>query len=323
MRRFIIKSLVFVSLLWVGSYILSRTLDRQFVQARSNKQLWVLSQQNRSVDYAVAGSSRAHNNIDTATLAVKTGTRAINIAYEGNSIMDMYLTLHLFLNHGNKVENLLLQVDGTDLDYSHKFLTYMYLPYLADAEVGSTVREMIGLKRYAPMKIFPLAKYWEYNNFYDWELWRQAMSGATDYDQSGGSELLYDNSYHEFPAVIHEPEFKVDSRSRQYLDQILQLTRSHGIRVTIFSAPMYHRDQAFRKYDETARSYIARYCEEQEIPYLDFTEAEFDRAEFRDYGHLNGGGALRFTAMLADSLRGQTNNGTDIRKEKQLLGILD
>jgi hypothetical protein len=312
MRPFIIKSVLFFSLFWVGSYILAKTLDRQFAQDRSNKQLWVLSQHNRSVDYAVAGSSRAQNNIDTATLEGKTGRPAVNIAYEGNSIMDMYLTLHLFLNHGNQVGNLLLQLDGTDLDYSHEFLTYMYLPYLTDPEVRSTVREMRGFKGYAPMRIFPLAKYWEYNNFYDWELLRQARSGATVYDKSGGSELLYDDRYHEFPAITNEPEFKVNSRSRRYLDRIVQLTKSHGIGLTIFSAPMYHRDQTFKKYDEASRKYLATYCEEQRIPYLDFTNANFDRSEFRDYGHLNGAGALRFTEMLGASFVGQ-GNGSDIR----------
>src|SRR6266404_1208251 len=312
MKRFIIKSVLFVSLLWVGCYILARALDRQFARDRSNKQLWVLSQHNRSVDYAVTGSSRAQNNIDTATLERKLGRPALNIAYEGNSIIDMYLTLHLFLNHGNQVRNLLLQLDGSDLDYSHEFLTYMYLPYLTDAEVRSTVREMIGFKRYVPVRIFPLAKYWEYNNFYDWELLRQARSGATVYDKSGGSELLYDDSYHEFPAITNEPEFKVNSRSRRYLDRIVQLTRSHGIGLMIFSAPMYHRDQTFKKYDEASREYIVGYCQEQNIRYLDFTNANFNRSEFRDYGHLNSGGALRFTGMLADSLLGQVN-GSDIR----------
>ncbi len=124
--------------------------------------------------------------------------------------------------------------------------------------------------------------------------------------------MLYDDSYHEFPALTNEPEFKVNSRSRRYLDRIVQLTKSHGIGLMIFSAPMYHRDQTFKKYDEASREYIVRYCEEQKIRYLDFSNANFDRSEFRDYGHLNSGGALRFTGMLADSLLGQVN-GSDIR----------
>lgn len=301
MRLLIVKSVIFLLILWIASYVLARTLDAAFGQDRSNKEMWTLSQHGLSVDYAVAGSSRAFNNIDATTLLRKTGRPAINIAYGGQSIMDMYLTLHLFLAHENRTRNVLLQIDGGDLDYSHKFMAYLYSPYMADPEVAETVREVGGLKRYVAIKAFPLAKYWEYNDFYNFEHLQQARSGMSSYDKNNGSELLYDDSYHVFPAISDDPAFVVDLRSRKYLDQIVQLTRSHGINLTVFSAPMYHRD-VFKKYDEASRAYIARYCQERGILYLDFTDANFDRAEFRDYGHLNGRGALRFTRMLADSL---------------------
>jgi hypothetical protein len=301
MRRFIVKSAIFFLILWIGSYVLARTLDAVFRQDRSNKEMWSLSQHGLSVDYAVAGSSRAFNNIDAATLLRKTGRPAINIADAGQSMADIYLTLHLFLVHENRIRNLLLQIDGGDLDYSHEFMTYLYLPYMADPEVAKTVREVGGLKRYVSVETFPLAKYWEYNNFYNLEHLQQARSGTSGYDKSAGSELLYDENYHEFPVISDDPDFVVNLRSRKYLDQIVQLSRSHGINLTVFSAPMYHRD-VFKKYDAASRAYIARYCQERGILYLDFTDASFDRAEFRDYGHLNGRGALRFTQMLADSL---------------------
>jgi len=76
----------------------------------------------------------------------------------------------------------------------------------------------------------------------------------------------------------------------------------------MFSAPVYHHNGMFKKYDEASREYIARYCQERGIPYLDFSDAKFDPSEFRDYGHLNGRGALRFTAILADSLLTLSNN---------------
>jgi hypothetical protein len=308
LKLFIVKSLIFVSIFWVASYVLAKTLDAAFRQDRSDKQSWVFSQHNLSVDYAVAGSSRAFNNVDATTLLKRTGRPAINIGNAGQSIMDMYLTLHLFLAHENRIENLLLQIDGADLDYSHKFLPHTYLPYMSYPEVAATVREVGGLKRYVAMKAFPLGEYWEYNDFYNLEHLQRARSGVSTYDKNAGSDLLYDDTYHALPSIPDEPAFVVDLRSRRYLDRIVQLVENHGIKLTIFSAPMYHHDQLFKKYDEAARAYIVRYCQERGIPYLDFTDAKFDRTEFRDHGHLNSVGALRFTAMLADSLMDGSQN---------------
>ncbi len=301
-KIFFIKLVALVLSLWIASQILARTLDKVFVKDRSQKELWTLSQHDLSVGYVVAGDSRAFNTIDARTLEIRTGQPSINVGFGGQGAIEMYLTLYLFLQHENHVRNVILQIDGADLDDSLKFQTYLYMPYMADPEVAATVRDVLGLKRYAVLKAFPLAKYWEYNNFYGLERLQNSRSALSPYDQSAGSELLYDENYHEFPGTPTDPNFVIDSRSRGYLDRIVQLTRSRGVNLTMFSSPVYHHNGMFLKYDEAFRSYMARYCQERGIPYLDFSDAKFDPSEFRDYGHLNGRGALRFTAMLADSL---------------------
>ena len=302
MKLFFVKLAIFVMSLWIASHVLARTLDGIFVRDRSHKEMWTLSQHDLSVGYVVAGDSRAFNTIDARTLEVRTGQPSINIGFGGQGTIETYLTLYLFLQHENHVRNVILQIDGADLDDSLKFQAYLYMPYLADREVAATVRDVVGLKRYAALKAFPLAKYWEYNNFYGLDRLQQARSGLSAYDQTAGSELLYDESYHEFPGTPSDPSFVVDLRSRRYLDRIVQLTRSGGVSLTMFSSPVYHHNGMFAKYDEAARAYITRYCQERGIPYLDFSDAKFDPGEFRDYGHLNGRGALRFTEMLGDSL---------------------
>jgi hypothetical protein len=293
---------MFLLILWVASYVLATALDRTVRQDRSNKLFWSLSRHDLSFDYVVAGASRAYNNIDVVILEARTGRTAINLALGGQSIMDMYLTLHLFLLNRNDFHHLLLQLDGSDLDYSHKFLTHLFVPYMADREVAATLRDLSGAEHYYFTKVFPLAKYAEYNDFYTLRFLMQSRAKKSPYDKSAGSELLFDDSYHSFPAVEGEPEFKVDARSLHYLDRIVGLTRSRGIGLTVFSAPTYHHERVFEMYDQSSRSYISEYCREHEIPYFDFTDAPFDESEFRDYGHLNGRGAVRFTTMLAESL---------------------
>jgi hypothetical protein len=314
MKLFFLKSAVFVISLWIGSSVLARTLDGIFVKDRSHKEGWTLSQHDLSLGYVVAGDSRAFNNIDARTLEIRTGQPAINVGFGGQGTIETYLTLYLFLQHENHPRNVILQIDGADLDDSLKFQAHLYMPYLADREVAATVRDVVGFKRYAVLKAFPLAKYWEYNNFYGLELLQQARSGMSPYDQSAGSELLYDENYHVFPGTPSDPTFVMDSRSHRYLDRIVQLTRNRDVNLTMFSAPVYHHNGMFKKYDEASRAYIARYCQERGIRYLDFSEADFDPSEFRDYGHLNGRGALRFTAMLADSLT-KGSQGTSSRSD--------
>jgi len=303
-KLFFIKLAFFVISLWFASQVLARTLDRVFSKDRSYKEMWSLSQHDLSVGYAIAGDSRAFNTVDARTLETRTGQPSINVGFEGQGIIEMYLTLYLFLQHENHPRNVVLQIDGADLDESLKFKTHLYMPYMADPEVAATVREVVGLKRYAVLKAFPLAKYWEYNNFYNLDRLQHARAGLSPYDHNGGSELLYDESYHEFPGTPNDPNFIVALRSRRYLDRIVELTHSRGVNLIMFSSPVYHHNGMFKNYDEAARAYIARYCQERGITFLDFSDADFEPREFRDYGHLNGRGALRFTAMLADSLTG-------------------
>ncbi len=302
MKNLIAKFVTFVLILWTASLVLASALDRAFVKDRSHKQLWTLSHRSRSFGYVIAGDSRTFNTIDAKTLETRTGQPAINIGFGGQGVVEAYLTLYLFLQHANETRNVLLQIDGADLDDNLKFQTYLYMPYLGDPEVAATVRDVVGLKRYAALRAFPLAKYWEYNNFYGLERLQNARSGFSPYDQTGGSELLFDENYHVFPGTPTDPGFVVDARAKRYLDRLVQLTRSRGIKLTMFSAPVYHQNGMYKNYDKAARAYVVAYCREQNIPYLDFSDADFSPKEFRDYGHLNGRGALRFTAMLADSL---------------------
>jgi hypothetical protein len=306
MKRFFAKLIVFVLILWGVSYLISRVLDSKFRQDRSTKEAWTLSQHNRSFSYAVAGSSRAFNHIDVGTLQERTGRSAINIAYGGQNIIDVYVTLHLFLAHENQIGTVLLQLDGSDLNNSREFMTRLYVPYANDSEVARVEREVLGWKRYLVMKVCPLAKYWEYNNIYSWAELQNARSGVSKYDDTGGSELLFDESYHDFPTNPGDPELVLDTRSCEYLDRIVDLARSRGIKLLFFTAPAYHPN-TFKKYDEATRTYITRYCETRGIPYLDFSKASFSQSEFRDHSHLNGRGALRFTAMLADSINQRTS----------------
>ena len=302
MKPFALKALIFVVSFWLGCFVVNRVLNRAFIQDRSHKQMWSLSLRDLSMDYAIVGSSRALNNVDALALSSKTGSHVVNLGCGGQSIMDMYLTLYLFLKHNNRVHDVLLQVDGTDVDYSHQFMSYIYVPYLSDAQVAATESEMGGFKRRIARTVCPLSAYWEYNDFYDLQRLRQIRSEKSEYDATQGSQLLYDDSYNVFPVIEEQPRFVADARSVKYLERLMKLAVDHGVRVTVFSAPQYHRDPIFRRYDNDARSYIAQFCRDHGVRYLDFTEAQFDSSEFRDYGHLNGRGAERFSLMLSDSL---------------------
>ena len=302
MRGFVLRACVFLALLWIGSFVASSVLDHVFQRGRVQKEFWSLSRHGLAVDYVIAGSSRAFHNVDIRTFEERKGLTAINLGFDGQSTMDMYLTLHLFLAHQNRVKHLLLQIDGWDLSGTHNFLSYFYLPYEGDEEVSTTLKRFTRPEHRVMGMMFPLTRYSEYNTFYVPAFLREVKAGRSAYDETGGSELLFDSGYHEFPAVEQEPVFAADARPRRYLDRIMEMAKAEGIDVTIFSAPVYHGDPIFKKYDQDARRYIDSYCQEHGAAYADFTDAEFDRLEFRDYSHLNGRGALRFTRMLADSL---------------------
>lgn len=307
MKIVILKSLLFVLLFWMLSFAGTKMLNHVFIRDRVHKEMWNMSQTERSVGYAVLGSSRAFNNVDAITLQKKVEADVINLGCGGYSLLDMYLSLHIFLKR-NHAKTVLLQIDGSDLDYSHKFMAQVYLPYMSDPVVTATVNESAGFRRVLANAACPLSRYWEYNDFYNWQRLEELRTISSPYDATQGSQLLYDDSYRVFPKIVEEPRFRVDQRSREYLERIVQLAQQQGIQLIMFSAPEYHRDEVFRNYDQAARAYIVEYCESHRIPYLDFSDANFDVMEFRDYGHLNSKGALRFTDVLAASVRRESAN---------------
>jgi len=301
LKRFVFRLASFLLPLWGGSFLIAKELDNYFKVNHTHKQLWSLAQHNQSVDYAVVGSSRAFHNIDIPTLEKRVGGKAINLGYDGQSITDIYLTLHIFLTHQNQARTVVMQLDGWDLSNAHKFLDYLYLPYAADDRVSATVAAFRPVKHNLFMRVLPLAKYAEYNEFYIPTILREARSNHSTYDENGGSELLFDDSYHVTSAAQSEAQFSVDVGARYYLDQIVELVRSRETKLIVFSAPVY-RDPASHKYVHDSRSFIASYCEERGITYVDLMDADFARSEFRDSNHMNAEGALRLTEMLGDRL---------------------
>src|SRR3954467_640524 len=157
MKTFLVKLITFGLILWITSFVLARALDRSVVKDRTQKQMWTLSQQGRSFGYVVAGDSRTFNTIDPKTLEAHTGQSTINIGFGGQGIIESYLTVYLFLQNRNQTRNVVLQIDGSDLDGSLKFQTHLYVPHLADPEVANVVRDVIGSKKYSVLRIFPLA----------------------------------------------------------------------------------------------------------------------------------------------------------------------
>jgi hypothetical protein len=301
LKRFVFRLAIFLLPLWGGSFLIARKLDYYFKINHTHKQLWSLAQHNQSVDYAVLGSSRAFHNIDIPTLEKRVGGKAINLGYDGQSIIDIYLTLHIFLSHQNQARTVVMQLDGWDLSYTHKFLDYLYLPYTADDRVSATLAAFRPAKNNLLTRAIPIAKYAEYNEFYIPTILREARSNHSMYDENGGSELLFDDTYHVSSAARSEPQFSLDLRAEYYLEQIVELAKARGIKLVIFSAPVY-RDPVSEKYMHDSRSYISSYCQTHEIPYLDLMDADFALSDFRDNNHLNAHGASRLTEMLGDRL---------------------
>lgn len=105
-------------------------------------------------------------------------------------------------------------------------------------------------------------------------------------------------------------EERVQDCWRDYLHRIISYCKEHGIRLTLFSAPIqdYHIS-AMGNYD----SYIALLKQELEgtgVEYYDFNlcrEQMFsnDEALYRDYGHLNKKGADLFSEVFAEFFTGK------------------
>jgi len=275
------------------------------------KPFWIMNQRSRSYDFAVIGSSRAENCTDVQTIGAETGKRGVNMGVQGACFADNLIMLRRFLQNGNRVRLLLIEVDEYALDSRDSFLdpfkVHFYLPYLNDPWVSEVVRDNVPARRFYLWRYLPPTKYVEYNTMYlTYGLQYLLGKKSFDYEKTNGTQL----EMNEVPFVFDGTKARtrrkvVDAKDLKYLNQLVDYATSKGMGVMLYTAPQFHRQLAFLPNRGEFLQRVGALCQSRKIRHVNY-EGEAvcrDSAMFADASHLNSKGAVLFSRKLATVVR--------------------
>ncbi len=301
MKKFLQKSFIFSLILLIA--VLASSALFSFVAKKNNQEkvFWIQSKKDESYKFAFLGSSRVLNMVDVDYLESVWGGQGINLGTAGSGLADNYLTLYLFLKHGNKIDNLLLQVDEQSLNpsqgFGYPFHENWYFDLLGDKPADETYADQSGKIKYLTWKYLPPIRYIEFNNPYK-GLLVGLFDKKIDYDKSGGSELLekkYIEKWNIRPKV-----WQVEDDGKEYFEKIIQLSRENNINLIIYTAP-YPTERNYNDSYKEIASYIKSVTSKNGLPYLDLRDIPLskERKLFRNLEHLDKEGTAIFCQQLS------------------------
>jgi len=310
--RIFLKILLFLSI----SYLALFPVDWMFAQKAKDihidKPSYIISCKNLSFTYIVGGSSRTQNNFNTNLFVSLTVSKGFNIGYGGTALCQNYLTLYLFLKHGNKTKNYIQQVEDAffidpKLGFTYPFNDYFFIPYMGEEQVDDCFKKSVPLIKYYMWKYVPMAKYAEFNNYYQLKsLFFKQQIDSSFFKYKGYNKLVLKHKPG-FPLPKYFPnkkELPVDPINIFYLDKIRQLCIDNNINFIIYSSPLYQENYLAYK-SKNLHDTLLNYVTSRKIRYYNFMVDEHYKGSnlYLDEQHLNAEGTDLFTKQLADSLK--------------------
>jgi hypothetical protein len=313
-RKFLIRVLVIIAVLWIPLTLLDKYYTSRVPKKISEKGIWILSKKNEKYDYAVTGSSRAFYNVRIKTIDSTLGLKGINLGIGGAGFAENYLTLKKFLENGNQLKLLCVQVDIFSLmdekkAFSHPFSDHNYPFLIGDPSVDSVIRANSDPWKYYFRRYLPFFRYAEHNNLYpiDRVVNGFSLNGNPLDKEKGFCPLAKSDKNNNFLDAKAKPsERKVDDRSLHNLDELIKLAQRKNIPVVLFTAPIQAGfTDAFKANNEAATDTIRKIAARKRSDYFDFSKHPICNNVdlFKDATHLNYDGSTLYSLLLSDSLR--------------------
>ncbi len=273
----------------------------------SLKPNWILAKKNQHFDFAVLGSSRVINLVDIQKIEQKNKNEGINLGSSGTGLPESYLLLNQFLKNGNTIDTLFLEINpnglNAEMSFSLPFHPYFYFQFMNQQEVAEVYKDCVPDIKYYLWRYIPMAKYFEYNNFFPLMsvLKNDKPELLNDFDKADGSELLKGNKFVGF-VKLEEKQMVVNKIDKKYLLKIIELAKQKSIPLIAYTAPELKEIDKYEFGREQVYGEINHLFEGEKIPYHNFASAVSDTLYFTDYLHLNEKGINSFSTIMADSL---------------------
>ncbi len=309
--KLFLKIFIFLLTTYLFLFFFSYYYDRKVSELYIDKPSYVVNCKNQYFDYVVGGSSRVHNNFNTALFDSLTGLSGFNFGYGGSGLAQNYLTLYLFLKNGNNLKNYIQQLDDIGLSknaFTHPFSEYFFMHYLSrDSSVDQFYKMNVPLNKYYLWRYIPTIKYLEFNNYC-------RLSNIIS-NKKVDQNLLIDKGYAKlniqhkdsFPAKLYPnvySEYEIGTLNIYYLNKIYNLCKEYKVNYVCYTSPVFQKHYLSYK-PANLKKAVRNYIEGNGIKYLNFSLSKNYNNDslFLDETHLNAFGTDIFTIQLADTLK--------------------
>jgi len=316
MKSFLYKSVLFIGLLLIISYVVYFILNafQLSYYKKSLKTRWAIELTDKHVDYLFLGSSRMANMIAANAFDSTLNTTSINLATPGSSYGESYVLLQQYLTHGNTAKTLILSFDFFKSRYTNPdeesftpltFKHFDFFPYEEVPEIKSVYDSYTPQWHMQLWQYLPFSQYAEFNTYFKVDSMLQFVVDGklqqANFDTLTGSQLIYNFKFKgeriSAPGVV-----RLGPRSEKYLLKILALAKKNNISIILVTAPYYKMES----FDRTIHTTYVHFLKNTfNTRYIDFTASQEwqEYHNFSDPIHTNVYGSKLYTQMLCDSLR--------------------
>jgi hypothetical protein len=321
MNRFLIKTGIFLIISFLMLWAYGTFCEWFFVKTsyfpNDSRRYWAMKQKNIDADYVVLGSSRAEGAFDMQLLDSLTHQHGINLSSNGSGYVDNYLVLSKFLEHGNQVKLLYLQVDNYSLDpegsFSNAFHVFNFLAYWHDPEFQKIIAHYLTPFQQRLFYALPWLRFYVYNKYFSpVEVIRRVKlknkSGAIRMDQKLKASFLAPSTLPDssrFFGGNGTRKFQVNAFDEMHLKKIIALARSKNIQVICFTAPdFFYQRKRFVNYGQTEQ-HLHQLLQQESVNHISDLfkiEDSKDLRYFKDPEHLNRFGVGVFTQKFAEQV---------------------
>lgn len=310
-KKFLIKIILFIIIIGLGSTLLSFAIDNGL--RNSNYSYYAqwndLFQSKINADLLIIGSSRARQHFSTGVFDSALGLNSYVFGIEAYRFRMYYDLFQIYLHHNIKPEYLVISLDIYTLhEDSNSYYYQQFLPYLDEPDIlnayksykhsftigdrflplykyrGNRTQIAVGLLEYIGLRHYPL-------------LTRKGFSAfQKNWDQSFETFQKQNESSH------HQ---KIDQPDIDLLQDLLIQCNRQGIKVILVFSPEFigyqnivtNRDEIIDLYHSISKKYSCYF--------FDFSRSSIckDTAFFYNSQHMNSKGSLIFSQDLATVLK--------------------
>ncbi|HTO52944.1 MAG TPA: hypothetical protein VMR50_06110 [Myxococcota bacterium] len=270
---------------WLGDRALGALFDAQLT--KSQFRFSVAARGGLPPILLVLGDSRGVNGLYAPELEKRTGTRVLNLAYNGMSTLVAEAVLRDYLGRNDQPRGLVLEV--TNVQDNHQLLDGLMCYWRFGPALSALADERSPVNRRAARAFHLYA--------YNGEIPMRALFYARRSDQD------WINRYRISPAVIEEAratsdfEFGTQPENLAALGRIVALARERGIALRLIVVPYLPEYMAHaRRWDAWLDAVRAAAGPGARI--WDYSSSDRDDSHFADRLHLNDVGGVPFAARL-------------------------